>query len=219
MTKISFAAAEWGFGASKPAVTSRPYFNQDAFSRRMDRFGARREGGRTGAITSSPQHLDARLLEDGEALEAAWQWELRALIASRRLKTPEAEAAASVAQTACATIVRRIRNLARPDARRPEGAGAGRAVAPRRRTVRPERSGQSGRRLRVDGHGGIAAIRRGHDGRAAAGGVPWVRFGTHQRCAARSRAVFQVMSLSARSSQSKVLPYGGWNSPTAFQRA
>lgn len=107
MTKISFAAAEWGFGASKPAVTSRPYFNQDAFSRRMDRFGARREGGRTGAITSSPQHLDARLLEDGEALEAAWQWELRA-IASRRLKTPEAEAAASVAQTACATIVRRI---------------------------------------------------------------------------------------------------------------
>jgi hypothetical protein len=108
MTKISFAAADWGFGASKAAVYGRPQFNQDAFSRRIDRFGARRDDGRTGAITSSPQHLDARLLEDGEALEAAWQCELRALIASRRLKTPETEATARAAQTACATIARRI---------------------------------------------------------------------------------------------------------------
>ncbi len=108
MTKISLAMAEWGFGASNPAVYGRPHLNQDALSRRMDRFGARRDGGRTGAMTSPPQHMDARLLEDGEALEAAWQFELRTLIAARRLKTPEAGTAARAAQASCATIVRRI---------------------------------------------------------------------------------------------------------------
>lgn len=108
MTKISLAVAEWSFSASKPVVANRSHLNQNVFCRRMDRFGGRRDAGRFGAIASPPQRLDARLLEDAEALEAAWQYELSALIAARRLKTPEAAATARATQSACAAIVRRI---------------------------------------------------------------------------------------------------------------
>ena len=59
-------------------------------------------------MTSAPQHLDARLLEDGEALEAAWGYEIATLILMKRLRTPEADAAAKAARAATALIVDRI---------------------------------------------------------------------------------------------------------------
>jgi hypothetical protein len=108
MTKISFAAADWGFGASKLVANSRPQVNQDAVSRRLDRLGARRDGARAGVAASPPQHLDARLIEDVEALEAAWQRELRALIFAKRHKTPEAVAAYAAARATCTGLARRI---------------------------------------------------------------------------------------------------------------
>ncbi|HYA73547.1 MAG TPA: hypothetical protein VEF36_10375 [Roseiarcus sp.] len=59
-------------------------------------------------MTSPPQHLDARLLEDGEALEIAWAYEITMLIAKKRLRTPEADALANEARAAAALVVSRI---------------------------------------------------------------------------------------------------------------
>ena len=59
-------------------------------------------------MTAPPQHLDARLLEDGEALEIAWGYEITTLIAKKRLKTPEADAVANEARAAAALVVARI---------------------------------------------------------------------------------------------------------------
>ncbi len=108
MTKFTISAAFESFRSLKPSGYSRQLFNQQVLSRRMDRLGARRLGGRIGAVASPPQHLDARLLEDGQALEVAWNFELKALVASRRLKTPEAQAAAKAARSATAAIVVRV---------------------------------------------------------------------------------------------------------------
>ena len=74
----------------------------------MERFKARRNSARDGAVTSAPQHLDARLLEEGEALEDAWSYEIATLIAKKRLRTPEADAVADAARAACALVVGRI---------------------------------------------------------------------------------------------------------------
>ena len=54
-----------------------------------------------------PQPLDARLLADGEALEAAWQAELRMMIAARR-GGAQAVATARAARAECEAIVTRI---------------------------------------------------------------------------------------------------------------
>lgn len=108
MTKFTFANAFEAIHASKPSGLSRQQFNQQALMRRMDRFGSRPSGARAGALSSAPQHLDARLLEDGAALEAAWQAELRAMVAFRRAGTSEAQAAARAARAASALIVARI---------------------------------------------------------------------------------------------------------------
>ena len=78
----------------------------------MKRFGASRDAARSAPLKSSPQPLDANLLADGEALEAAWQAELRAMIAARR-GSVEALAAAVAARGQSEAIVGRI-EAARP---------------------------------------------------------------------------------------------------------
>jgi hypothetical protein len=78
----------------------------------MGRFGANRDAARRGGVEAPAQPLDARLLADGEALEAAWQAELRAMIAARRGGV-EAPAAALAARAQSEAIVGRI-EAARP---------------------------------------------------------------------------------------------------------
>ena len=73
----------------------------------MDRFGPRRDAARSAPLESPPQPLDAHLIADGEALEAAWQAELRAMIAARR-GGAEALAAARAARDESEAIVGRI---------------------------------------------------------------------------------------------------------------
>jgi hypothetical protein len=94
--------------SSKFTAHGRQPFNHLAGFGRMEALDAGRNGARAGALTSPPRHLDAKLVEDGEALEAAWADEITTLIAKKRLRTPEAEAAASAARSACALIVARI---------------------------------------------------------------------------------------------------------------
>ena len=78
----------------------------------MKRFGASCDAARSAPLELSPQPLDANLLADGEALEAAWQAELRAMIAARR-GSVEALAAAVAARGQSEAIVGRI-EAARP---------------------------------------------------------------------------------------------------------
>jgi hypothetical protein len=81
--------------------------SHEILQRRMERFGPGHEAARGAALESSPQPLDAHLLADGEALEAAWQAELRAMIAARR-GGAEALVAARAARNECEAIVGRI---------------------------------------------------------------------------------------------------------------
>ena len=111
MTKIWFPTATSFRAAVQPAAP-RPLQNHEVLQRRMDRFGPRREPARTIPLESPPQPLDAHLIADGEALEAAWQAELRAMIAARR-GGAEALAAALAARTQSEAIVGRI-EAARP---------------------------------------------------------------------------------------------------------
>ncbi len=111
MSEFSIAMDYQRRPSSKFTAYNRQPFNQSAqgsYFRRTEQFDARRNGARTGAVTSAPQHLDARLLEDGEALEAAWGYEIATLILMKRLRTPEADAAAKAARAATALIVDRI---------------------------------------------------------------------------------------------------------------
>ena len=62
-------------------------------------------------MTSPPQRLDAELLEAGEAFEAAWIREVATLIAAKKLKTPEAEAAARSARASTARLAARIEGI------------------------------------------------------------------------------------------------------------
>jgi hypothetical protein len=73
----------------------------------MDRFGPRQGAARSAPLEGPPQPLDANLLADGEALEAAWQAELRAMIAARR-GGAQAAATALAARAECEAIVTRI---------------------------------------------------------------------------------------------------------------
>jgi hypothetical protein len=75
--------------------------------RRIDRFGPRRDAARSAPLESPPQPLDANLLADGEALEAAWQVEIRAMIAARR-GGAQVVAAARAARAESEAIVARI---------------------------------------------------------------------------------------------------------------
>lgn len=98
--------------ASVQRAAPRPLENQEVLQRRMKRFGASRDAARSAPLDSSPQPLDANLLADGQALEAAWQAELRAMIAARR-GSVEALAAAVAARGLSEAIVGRI-EAARP---------------------------------------------------------------------------------------------------------
>ncbi|MBV8474508.1 MAG: hypothetical protein JO107_09900 [Hyphomicrobiales bacterium] len=103
MTKFAFSAAfESLYSIGSPAL-GRQSSNHHAFARRLDRIGSR-----SGGVTGAPQHLDARLLEDGVALEAAWQAEVGAMIAFRRERTPQSQAALAAARAACGSLVTRI---------------------------------------------------------------------------------------------------------------
>jgi hypothetical protein len=102
MTKIWFAAAT-SFRTPVQPAAPRPLHSHEVLQRRMDRFGPRRDAARSAPLESPPQPLDAHLIADGEALEAAWQAELRAMIAARR---GGAEALAARADSEA--IVRRI---------------------------------------------------------------------------------------------------------------
>ncbi len=103
MTKFAFSAAfESLYSIGSPGLVGQGT-NHQTFARRLDRIGSR-----AGAVSGQPQHLDARLLEDGTALEAAWQVEVRAMVAFRRERTPEAEAALEAARADAASIVSRI---------------------------------------------------------------------------------------------------------------
>ena len=106
MTKIWFAAVTSFRSSVQPAVP-RPLENQEILQRRMDRFGPRRDAARSAPLDSPPQPLDARLLADGEALEAAWQAELRAMIAARR-GGAQAVSTAQAARAQSEAIVTRI---------------------------------------------------------------------------------------------------------------
>lgn len=108
MTKFTFSAAFESVQSSKPSGLSRQKFNQQALVRRLDRLGSRSYGARSGALAGAPQHLDARLLEDGAAFEAAWQAEILAMVGVRRSPTPQAEAALQAARAAVAAVVGRI---------------------------------------------------------------------------------------------------------------
>ncbi len=94
--------------SSKIIANNAKQLNKGAHFRRWEQFDTKRNGARSGAVTSPPQHLDARLLEDGEALEIAWAYEIATLIAKKRLKTPEADAVANDARAAAALVVSRI---------------------------------------------------------------------------------------------------------------
>lgn len=108
MTKFSVAADFQGRPSWRLPPSEPQRVNQDAFLRRMERLNTRREDGRTGAVRSPPQHLDAKLLEEREALDAAWAYEVAAALVMKRLKTPEADAIAKAARIATAAVVSRI---------------------------------------------------------------------------------------------------------------
>jgi len=109
MTKIWFSAAATLRDSLRPAVPS-PDPGYEALQRRMDRIGARREIARGLPLEGPPLPLDFHLLADGEALEAAWQTEIRMMIAARR-GGAEAQAAAAAARADCEAIVARIERV------------------------------------------------------------------------------------------------------------
>jgi len=106
MTKVWFAAAT-SFRTSVQAAVPRPLPSHEVLQRRMDSFGPRRDVARSAPLETSPQPLDARLLADGEALESAWQRELRAMIGARR-GGAQAVAMARAARAESEAIVTRI---------------------------------------------------------------------------------------------------------------
>jgi hypothetical protein len=106
MTKVWFGAVT-SFRASVQPVVPQSLQSRDVLQRRMDRFGPRRDIARSAPLESPPQPLDAQLLADGDALEAAWQRELRAMIGARR-GGAQAAAMARAARAESEAIVLRI---------------------------------------------------------------------------------------------------------------
>ena len=90
MTKLSISRDSERYAWSKSRAYNGQYFELDALFRRLERFEARRRGGRNGAVTSSTRRTDAELLEQGKTFEAAWAHEVTTLIEMKRLRTPEA---------------------------------------------------------------------------------------------------------------------------------
>jgi hypothetical protein len=94
--------------SSRIVGRDRQPFNPFVYFGRLERFKARRNSARDGAVNSAPQHLDAWLLQEGKALEDAWACEIATLILRKRLGTPEADAVADAARAICALVVERI---------------------------------------------------------------------------------------------------------------
>ncbi len=108
MTKLSISTDSECRGSSELQARNHRYFDLDALFGRLERFEARRNCGRNGAVTSPPRRLDAKLLREGEDFEAAWAYEIATLIAMKRLNTPEADAMARSARAATARVAGRI---------------------------------------------------------------------------------------------------------------
>jgi hypothetical protein len=108
MDKFSVSANFRTPSSSRLLPLGRRYVNPDVFLDRMDRLNARRQDGRAGAIDSAPQHPDAALLRECEALDSAWRYEVATVLVQKRLNTPEADAIAEAARAASAQIARRI---------------------------------------------------------------------------------------------------------------
>ena len=106
MTKRWLLAASSLRAAIQPTAPP-PLQSHEILQRRMERFGPSHDAARSAPLDVSPQPLDSHLLADGEALEAAWQAELRAMIAARR-GGAEALMAARAARGQCEAIVGRI---------------------------------------------------------------------------------------------------------------
>jgi len=111
MTRDWLSAAA-SLRASVQPAAPRPLESHEVLQRCMERFGANRDAARSAPLESPPQLLDAHLIADGEALEAAWQTELRAMIAARR-GGAEALAAALAARAQSEAIVDASRRRAR----------------------------------------------------------------------------------------------------------
>jgi hypothetical protein len=77
------------------------------FLSRMERLDVKRDY-RTAPIKSPPQHLDAALLKERQALEDAWGVEIEKLILMKRTRSAEAVVIATAARAATALVVRRI---------------------------------------------------------------------------------------------------------------
>lgn len=107
MHKFSISADFRGPSSSRSAALSHINVNPDAFLDRMERITVRRVGARS-AVASPPQHPDAKLLLDREALDTAWRYEVATLIVQKRLNSPEADAIAHAARAATAQIAARI---------------------------------------------------------------------------------------------------------------
>jgi hypothetical protein len=108
MTNLAISA---DFRARRPAkLPSSPHLrvNQDAFLRRMERLNTKCQLPRSGAVKSVPEHLDAKLLKAGAALESAWSREVAALMVTKRLGTLEAAAIAQTARAAAAGVAKQI---------------------------------------------------------------------------------------------------------------
>jgi len=108
MDKLPVSADFRTPSSSRMLPWGRRYVNSDIFLDRMDRLNVRRNDGRAGAIDSAPQHADAGLLRESEALDSAWRFEIATLQVQKRLNTPEADAIAEAARVASAQIARRI---------------------------------------------------------------------------------------------------------------
>jgi hypothetical protein len=97
------------FGQSRPtSVSGWEQLGRSVVSWRVDRLSLLRRDSRNSSITSAPQHLDANLLKERQALDDAWARELTALIAMKRARTPDAIETAEAARTDTARVVTRI---------------------------------------------------------------------------------------------------------------
>ena len=112
MGRFSLAAVFHTQHAAILYLSNREYTKQLVLVRRMERYINRRNSARCGAVTLASQHLDAKLLEEGELFEAAWAKEMSTLITLRRRNSPEAEAAARAARAATAILANRIETTA-----------------------------------------------------------------------------------------------------------
>ena len=108
MTKLSVSRDYDGRSSPRLPPSNRQRVNQDAFLRRMEWLSISRDAGRTNAARSAPQHLDAKLLKEREALDKAWTYEVAASFVANRLNTAEADEIAKAARAASAVIARRI---------------------------------------------------------------------------------------------------------------